>query len=312
VLLVVSAISSVLFYWGILPAVVRILSRCLQRPLGISGRVGLGAAANVFVGMVEAPLMIREYLADMTRSELFIIMTTGMATVAGTVMVLYASILSTVIPDALGHLLTASIISAPAAILVALIMVPDERSEMKQQDSLDAQPPRAFSAMDALTRGTLDGVSMLINIVAMLIVLVVLVSLVNNAIGLLPAIAGQVLSLQLLLGYLMTPVARLMGIPWNEALDAGRLLGTKLVLNELVAYLDLMNLPQGTLRSSSVLILTYALCGFANFGSLGIMLGGFSVLVPGRRDEVAGLGMKSLVAGTIATLMTGTVVGIIT
>jgi CNT family concentrative nucleoside transporter len=174
----------------------------LQRPLGISGRVGLGAAANVFVGMVEAPLMIREYLADMTRSELFIIMTTGMATVAGTVMVLYASILSTVIPDALGHLLTASIISAPAAILVALIMVPDERSEMKQQDSLDA-----------LTRGTLDGVSMLINIGAMLIVLVALVSLVNNAIGLLPAIAGQMPSLQLLLGYLMTPVARLMGIP---------------------------------------------------------------------------------------------------
>ena len=307
-ILLISALSALLFYWGILPFIVRALSRLLQRAMGIGGALALGAATNVFVGMVEAPLLVRPYLKEMTRSELFALMVTGMATIAGTVMVLYASILRDVIPDAMGHILVASLISAPAAIVIAQMLLPPEQRATAGEL---VPPQRATSSMDAVTKGTLQGVELIINITAMLIVMVALVSLVNMTLGLLPDVAGASLTLQRMLGWLLAPVAWLMGLPWEQAISAGSLLGTKVILNELFAYLDLAALPVGQLDARSQLIMTYALCGFANFGSLGIMIGGLATMVPERRAEIIQLGMKSIAAGTLATCMTGAVVGVL-
>jgi CNT family concentrative nucleoside transporter len=237
-------------------------------------------------------------------------MVTGMATVAGTVMVLYASILSEVLPDAMGHILIASLISAPAAIAIAQLLVPPGKERATAGDLLP--PDRASSNMDAVTKGTLQGVELLINITAMLIVMIALVSLVNMMIGLLPFTGEEPLSLQKLLGWLLAPVAWLMGLPWEQATTGGTLLGTKIILNEFIAYLDLTALPEGELGPRSQLIMTYGLCGFANFGSLGIMIGGLGTMVPERRAEIVSLGMKSIVAGTLATCMTGAVVGVLT
>ncbi len=271
----------------------------------------MGAAANVFVGMIEAPLLIRPFLARLSRGELFTVMVCGMATIAGTVLALYAAILGPVLPSALGHLLAASIISAPAAITVARLMVPDAGPPSEGVLDPDEYLGGVTSAMDAVTRGTLDGVRLLINVVAMLIVLVALVHLLNLVPALLPDVAGDSLTLQRAFGWLLAPVAWLMGLPWSEAVTAGMLLGTKTALNELIAYLDLSRLPDEALSARSRLIVTYALCGFANFGSLGIMIGGLGTLVPERRSEVVVLGLKSLVAGTLATCMTGAVVGVL-
>jgi len=307
--LVTSALSALLFHWKILPAVVRFFAWMLRRTMGVGGVEGLGTAANVFVGMVEAPLITRPYLAEISRSELFTIMTGGMATIAGTVMVLYASILERTIPGIMGHLLTASLISAPAAITVAKIMIPETGEPSTGKVEL---PRTARSAMDAITRGTTDAIGLLLNIVAMLIVLVALVHLVNALLGLLPPRSGGPITLQGILGYVMAPVVWLMGVPWTEAVPAGALMGTKTVLNELLAYLDLAALPEGVLQERTRLIMTYAMCGFANFGSLGIMIGGMGAMVPERRDEIVGLGLRSIVSGTLATCLTGAVVGIIT
>ena len=306
--LLISALSSLLFYWGVLPLIVRGLSRLLQRAMGIGGALALGTATNVFVGMVEAPLLVRPYLKEMTRSELFALMVTGMATIAGTVMVLYASILRDVIPDAMGHILVASLISAPAAIVIAQLLLPPEQRATAGEL---VPPERATSNMDAVTKGTLQGVELIINITAMLIVMVALVSLVNMMLGLLPGIADAPLTLQRMLGWLLAPVAWLMGIPWEQAIRGGSLLGTKVILNELFAYLDLAAMPAGQLDIRSQLIMTYALCGFANFGSLGIMIGGLATMVPERREEIIRLGIKSIAAGTLATCMTGAVVGVL-
>jgi CNT family concentrative nucleoside transporter len=307
-ILLISALSALLFYWGILPVIVRALSRLLQRAMGIGGALALGTATNIFIGMVEAPLLVRPYLQEMTRSELFALMVTGMATIAGTVMVLYASILSAVIPDAMGHILVASLISAPAAIVIAQVLVPPE--ERATAGEL-VPPQRATGNMDAVTKGTLQGVELVINITAMLIVMVALVSLVNMMLGLLPDVDGMQLTLQRMLGWLLAPVAWLMGLPWEQAMKGGSLLGTKVILNELFAYLDLAALPAGQLDARSQLIMTYALCGFANFGSLGIMIGGLATMVPERRAEIIQLGMKSIAAGTLATCMTGAVMGVL-
>ena len=307
-ILLISALSSLLFYWGVLPLIVRGLSRLLQRAMGIGGALALGTVTNVFVGMVEAPLLVRPYLREMTRSELFALMVTGMATIAGTVMVLYASILRDVIPDAMGHILVASLISAPAAIVIAQLLLPPEQRATAGEL---VPPERATSNMDAVTKGTLQGVELIINITAMLIVMVALVSLVNMMLGLLPGVADAPLTLQRMLGWLLAPVAWLMGIPWEQAISGGSLLGTKVILNELFAYLDLAALPVGQLDARSQLIMTYALCGFANFGSLGIMIGGLGTMVPERREEIIRLGMKSIAAGTLATCMTGAVVGVL-
>jgi Nucleoside permease len=308
IILVMSAVSAVLYHWRVLPMVVRGFSFFLERTMRIGGALGVGAASNIFVGMVEAPLVVRPYLARMTRSELFALMTCGMATIAGTMLVLYASILSHSIPGAMGQILAASIISAPAAILVARVMVPE--TEPVTEGS--AVPPReSVSTMDAVTHGTVDGVNILINVVAMLIVLVALVSLGNAALALGPDVAGAPLTLQRILGWIMSPVVWLIGIPWSEAQVAGSLMGTKTILNEFLAYLDMSRLPPDALSERSRIIMTYAMCGFANFGSLGIMIGGLGVMAPQRRGEIVSLGFKSIISGTLATLMTGAVVGVV-
>jgi CNT family concentrative nucleoside transporter len=306
--LVVSALSSLLFYWRVMPFIVNLFSRLLQRTLDIGGALGVGAAANIFVGMIEAPLFIRPYLNSLTRSELFTVMTCGMATIAGTVMVLYASILQEVTPDALGHILVASIISAPAAITVSRIMIP----ERKDRTSGDIAPAsEATGAMDAISKGTIDGVGLLINITAMLIVLVALVHLANQLLALLPAISGMPITLERTLGWLMAPVVWLIGVDWKEAVTAGSLMGTKTVMNEFLAYLQLTALEPGTLSERSTMIMIYTMCGFANFGSLGIMIGGLGSMAPARRPEIVALGMRSIIAGTIATCMTGAIAGMI-
>ncbi len=306
--LLMSALSALLFYWKILPVVVKGFSWALQRTMGLGGTEGLGVSANIFVGMVESPLFIRPYLENMTRSEIFTLMTCGMATIAGTVMVLYASILSTTIPGVMGHILTASIISVPAAITISKLMVPETG---KLTSGELTAPEKASGSMDAVTRGTLQGVELLINIVAMLVVLVALVYLVNLILGLLPEIGGQQITLQRVMGIIMAPVVWLMGVPWQEATAAGSLMGTKTILNEFLAYLDLSRLAPGTLSPKSILIMTYAMCGFANPGSLGIMIGGMGTIAPTRRGEIVELGFRSIIAGTLATCMTGAVVGII-
>ncbi|MDP2644159.1 MAG: nucleoside transporter C-terminal domain-containing protein [Desulfobacterales bacterium] len=308
-ILVASALSSLLFYWRILPALVNAFSWVLRRSLGVGGAEGLSNAANVFIGMVEAPLFVRPYLKELSRGELFSMMTCGMATIAGTVMVIYASFLKTVLPDAMGHLLVASIISAPAAIAIARIMVPVPRD--LKTDARAHAPILAESTMDAITGGTLEGVKLLINIIAMLVVLVALVALVNLVLGLFPHVGSQPLTLQRLLGWIMAPLVWAIGIPWNEAVTAGRLMGIKTVLNEFLAYLELGHLPAEALSPRARLIMTYALCGFANFGSLGIMIGGLGIMAPERRSEIVQLGIKSIVAGTLATLMTGAVAGLL-
>ena len=305
--LVVSALSALLFYWRILPVIVKAFSKLLEKTMGLGGAVGLSAAANVFVGMVEAPLVIKPYLARLTRTELFITMVCGMATIAGTVMALYGVILAPVVPDAIGHILVASIVSTPAAIVVAALMVPGAMAS----DAGDAEIPRTdSSAMDAVTRGTLEGVELLINIIAMLIVLVALVALANSLLGLLPDWGSTPITLQRFFGWLFSPLAWAAGVPWSEAQAAGQLLGTKTILNEFVAYLDMAQMPASELSPRSKLLMTYALCGFANFGSLGIMIGGMGTMVPERRREIVELGMKSIVAGTLATCMTAATVGV--
>jgi CNT family concentrative nucleoside transporter len=306
--LVMSALSSVLFYWRVVPLIVRGFSWFFRQSMGIGGVEGLGTAANIFVGMVESPILIKPYLAKISRSELFTVMTCGMATIAGTVMVLYTTILDTVVLGIMGHLLTASIISTPASITVSKLMIPEMGLPSADHVTL---PRTASSAMDAVTQGTLDGMKLLINIIAMLVVLVALVHLVNLILSLLPLLGGKPVTFQRLVGFVMAPVTWLMGIPWAEAQISGSLMGTKTVLNEFVAYMDLARMPVHALTDRTRLIMTYAMCGFANFGSLGIMIGGMGALVPGRREEIVGLGMKSILAGTLATCMTGAVVGII-
>ncbi|MFP4193528.1 MAG: NupC/NupG family nucleoside CNT transporter [Desulfosalsimonas sp.] len=305
--LLISALSAVLFYWRILPGIVRGFSLLLEKSMRLGGAEGLGVSANIFVGMVESPLLIRPYVSRMTRSELFTLMTSGMATIAGTVMVLYAGILADVVPNVMGHILTASLMSAPAAVVISKIMVPETKeltgAELKAHEE-DA------GAMDALTRGTLQGMELLLNIIAMIIVLVAIVSLINIILGLLPDIMGQPLTLQRMLGWLLSPVVWMIGVPWSEANAAGSLLGTKTVLNELIAYVEMSRLPAGELSKRSLLIMSYALCGFANPGSLGIMIGGLGGIAPERRGEIVSLGFRSIAAGTMAACMTGAIAGV--
>jgi len=290
---------------------VRGMAWLLERTLGVGGAVGLSAAANIFLGMVEAPLFIRPYLAKLTRSELFMVMTGGMAGIAGTVLVLYATFLAPLIPDAAAHFVIASVLGAPAAILISLIMVP-ETSQKRTGGMLAADDTdlHAKSTMDAIVKGTTSGLELLLNIIAMLLVLVALVYLVNAILGLLPEIGGARISLQRLLGYLMAPVCWLMGLPWSQAITAGSLMGTKTVLNELIAYVDLSKLGSDALDPRSRLIMLYAMCGFANFASLGIMIGGLGTMAPERREEINALGLKSIASGTLATCLMGAIVGV--
>jgi CNT family concentrative nucleoside transporter len=321
IVLVMSVLTTLLFYWRVLPPVVRGMAWALERTLGIGGAVGLSTAANIFVGMVEAPLFIRPYLSQLTRSELFLVMTGGMAGIAGTVLVLYATLLAPLISDSGAHFVIASVLGAPAAILISLIMVPETSKVKTGGASGDPNPmdPRlandpdlhAASTMDAIVKGTVAGLELLLNIVAMLIVLVALVHLGNAILGLLPEIGGAI-TLQRMLGYVMAPVCWLMGLPWSQAVPAGSLMGTKTVLNELIAYVDFAKLPTDALDARSRLIMLYAMCGFANFGSLGIMVGGLGTMAPERRAEINALGLKSIVSGTLTTCLMGAIVGVLT
>jgi CNT family concentrative nucleoside transporter len=314
-ILIISALSKLLYHWGVLQRIVGAIGWLLQRSLGVTGPVGTSAAANVFVGMVEAPLLVRPYLASMSRSGLFATMTVGMAGVAGTVLALYATILEPLLPGAAGHLIVASVISVPAALMLSELMVPPDaatpagNAEPAPAIVID-DPPR--SSMDAIAQGTREGIELLVNVTAMLIVVVALVALGNRLIGFLAAPLGLQLTIEGMLGWLFAPLAWLIGIPWGECAKAGSLLGVKTVLNELIAYLQLGQIPAGVLSERSRLILTYALCGFANLGSLGILIGGMVAMVPARRAEIVSLGAKTIVSGTLSTLMTAAVVGAMT
>ena len=311
VVLIISVVSSLLFYWRIMPPIVRGFSFALEKTLDVGGAAGLSTAASTFVGHVEAPLFIRPYLAALSRSEMFIVMTGGMARIAGTVFVLYATILTPVIPEAAGHIAVASLLGAPAAILISLILVPDPR-EQHTGGALDEVKQSYHSTMDAIVKGTGSGLELLLNIVAMLIVFVALVNLTNAVLSLLPDLFGAPLTLQRALGWIMAPVCWLLGIPWSQAVTAGSLMGIKTILNEFVAYLRLAELPPDALSERSRLIMLYGMCGFANFGSLGIMIGGLATMAPERRDDIVSLGFKSIVSGTLSTCLMGAIVGVLT
>ncbi|HVZ08040.1 NupC/NupG family nucleoside CNT transporter [Rhodopila sp.] len=305
--LTISALASLLFHWGILQHVTAGFAWLLRRVMGVGGALGLGAAVHIFVGMVEAPLLVRPYLLRMQRGELFALMTCGMAGVAGTVMVIYASFLAPLVPHALGHILAASVISTPAGLAVAALMVPFGPSGRDEGRLVIEDPP--VSAIDALVKGTLDGIPILASIVAVLIVTIAVVALANMALGLLPAVGGEAITLERIFTVPFRPVMWLIGVPWTETAAAAALMATKTVLNEFVAYLHFSSLPADAFSPRTRIILTYALCGFANFGSLGIMIGGLGAMVPSRRAEVVALGPRTILSGTIATCMSGAVAG---
>ena len=312
-ILIFTVLSAILWHYRILPFIVRGFSIVLRRAMGVRGAVGLSAAANIFIGMVESPALIRPYIKRLTRSELFVVMSCGMATIAGTVMVLYSVILGEMIDNALAHILTASVISAPAAIMLALIMVPTEAEDSAQiagGDAVDISTDY-HNVMDAIARGTSDGLKLTVNVGAMLLVFVALVALFNSALSLLPYSSDDPLTLQTILGWMFAPLVWLMGIPWQEAQLAGTLMGIKTALNELLAFLALVDLPAESLSDKSTIIMTYALCGFANFGSLGIMIAGLTGMCSERAHEIVALAPKSLISGTLATCMTGTIAGLL-
>jgi CNT family concentrative nucleoside transporter len=305
--LTISALASLLFYWGILQRITAAFAWLLRRSMGISGPLALGAAVHVFVGMIEAPLLVRPYLARMQRGELFALMTCGMAGVAGTVMIIYASFLNPVVPNALGHILIASIISTPAGLAVAALMVPFDLSDRPEGHLVVEDPPH--SSLDALVKGTMDGVPILAAIIAVLLVTVALVALANATLGLLPDWNGTAITLQRIFALPFRPVMWLIGVPWAETGAASMLMATKTVLNEFVAYLNFSQVPPETFSPRSRMVLTYALCGFANFGSLGIVIGGLGAMVPARRAEIVSLGFRTILSGTLATCMSGAVAG---
>jgi len=312
-ILIFTVLSAILWHYRILPVIVRGFAYVLRRSLGVGGAVGLSAAANIFIGMVESPALIRPYIKALTRSELFIVMSVGMATIAGSVMVLYSVILEPLIGNALGHILTASVISAPAAIMLALIMVPATNSDSADDIAGDSKDfgPKYHNVMDAIARGTSDGVALMVNVGAMLLVLVALVALLNSALSVIPISDNEPITLQRLFGYFFAPLVWFMGVPWSEAQTAGSLMGIKTALNELLAFLAMSELPEGTLSQKSQIIMTYAICGFANFGSLGIMIAGLSGMCRERAQEIVSLAPKSILSGTLATCLTGAIAGLL-
>ena len=308
-IIVMSAISALLWHWRIIPVLVNALSVIFKKPLDVGGPVGLSATANIFLGQVEAPLLVRPYLASMSKNELLILMTVGMSTIAGSVMVIYTTMLSPIYGIGLiGHFLTASLISVPAAIMYANIIIP---SETKTDFPADNSTKMYSGTMDALTRGTQAGIEIFLNVAAMLIVVMALVFLVNAILGVLPDVLGQPLTMERMFGWLFAPLAWCMGIPWTESQTAGELLGVKTILNEFVAYLYLADTDTYALSERSNLIMLYALCGFANFSSVGILLSGMSAMVPERRKDLIAVSIKALWAALLASCMTGFIVGIL-
>jgi CNT family concentrative nucleoside transporter len=307
-ILLVGALAALLWHWKVLMALVRAAAWAMERGFRVGGAVGVSAAANIIMGMVEAPLLIRPYIARLSRGELFAVMAGGMATIAGTMMVLIGSVLDSLIPNAFSHVLVASVINAPAALMLAKIIVPDES---RAQPTTVVLSSDYRSALDAITQGTANAVKLLLNIIALLIVFIALIALVNSALGMLPMGDRGPLTLQQIMGAIMAPVAWLVGIPWAEAQTAGALFGTKVVANEFLAYLELVALPPDALTARSELILSYAFCSFSNFGSLAIMIGGLSAMAPERSAEIAGLGFRALLAGFLAGCLTACLIGLL-
>ncbi len=299
-----SVLVALLWYWRVLPFVVRMFGKVLTRLLGVGGAVGTGAAASIFLGIAEAPLVIRAYLERMSRSDLFVLMTCAMSTVAGSIMVLYATILRDHIDGALGHIITASVLNVIGAIVIARVLMPPDESTPTSESGATLF---YRGNMDAITRGTIDGMNLAVTVGAMVLVLVSLVALVNFILGNFD-FAGAPLSLERMTGPLFAPVAWLIGVPWEEASAAGSLIATKLILNEVVAYLQMVALPSGTLSPDSLMTMTYVLCGFTNFGSLGILIGGLTILAPERRDEILKTAPMTLLSGTLTASVTGAVV----
>jgi CNT family concentrative nucleoside transporter len=305
-----SGLSALLWHWGVLKIFVRALAFVLEKGLRVGGAVALSSAANTFLGQTEAPLLIRPFLSRVTRAELFVIITGGFATVAGSVMAVYATILANIDPSILGHIIVASIISVPAAILMGQVMMPEEKG-VTPTPATAADDFKYASSMDAFVRGVTDGLGLYLNIIASLIAFTALAALVNIMLGAAPDFAGAPLTLERLLGWIFAPFMWLAGVPWDKAFDAGSLMGVKTAVNELVAYVELARMGDGAFDERSTLIIVYSLCGFANFASLGIIIGGFTALAPDRRQDVIELAPRALLSGTLATLMTGAVIGLI-
>ena len=308
-IIVMACISAILWYWGVLPFIVNLISKACQKLFNIGGPVGLGAAANIFVGQVEAPLLIRPYVSKLSNKELLILMTAGMATVAGSVMIALIAILesSFVNQNLIQHFITASVLSVPAAIMYANIMIPSNTIT----DFDENKVPKVYnSTMDAVTRGSSDGASIAFSVGTILIAVIALVYIANSILGFISAQFGFELSIQIVLGYLFAPIAWLMGVPWDEAIIAGELLGIKTTLNEFVAYPGLAALENGELSERSKLITFYSLCGFANLSSVGILISGITAMAPERKDDLIKVSLKALVGATLASCMTGLIVGI--
>jgi CNT family concentrative nucleoside transporter len=308
-IIVFSAVSALFWHWGILRLVVRGFSWALRRSLGVSGVVGLGGGATVFLGVVETPLVLRAWFDRMSRSDLFMIMVLIMASISGAVLILYATTLSRTVPNAVGHMIVATLISLPAAVLIARIMVPGEPT-----DSADEVRAELFyeSSIDAVMRATMEGVQLVLAVIGVIIVVFALVNLVDQMLAIVPAVEGSPVTLRRIFGWIFAPVMWAIGIPWDQAPAAGALMGTKAILNEYVAYLDLAALPSGSLEPRSLLIVTYALCGFANLASIGLLVLTVSTLAPAKRSMVAALGLKSWAAGNMASAMTAAVIGLVT
>ncbi len=307
--IVFSAIAALLWHWGILAWIVRGLSWLLQRSLGVSGVVGLSGGANLFLGVVESPLVVRAYFERMSRAELFAVMVLAMATISGAILVLYAQTLARAVPDAVGHMISASIISLPAAVLIARLMVPGESATAADAGAAGL---KYDSSIDAIIRGTLDGIQLFLAVIGVIIVIFALVALVDQMLVVLPMVDGAPVTVKRSFGWLFAPLMWTLGVPWDQAPAAGSLMGTKAILNEYVAYLELARLPAATFDPRSQLIVVYALCGFANLASVGLRVSTIGTLAPARRAEVASLGMKSWVAGNFASMMTGAVIGLVT
>ena len=309
-IIVISSLSALLWFWNVLPLIIKAISKIFEKLFNIGGPIGLGATANIIMGQVEAPLLVRPYLSKMTEKELLILMTAGMSTVSGSIMIALVSMLAPQFPDInlIQHLVSASILSIPAAIMYANIMIPS--SEVTNFDG-NSVPKVYDSSMDAITRGTRDGLDICLNVGAILIAFIALVSLLNSLLGILGGWVGiSDLSLQLILGYIFFPIVWLMGVPLSETLASAELLGLKTALNEFVAYGALSNLDTGVLSDRSKLITLYALCGFANFSSVGILVSGISAMAPERKNDLIKVSVKALIGATLASCMTGLVIGI--
>ncbi|MEM6266012.1 MAG: nucleoside transporter C-terminal domain-containing protein [Pseudomonadota bacterium] len=311
--IVFSALTALLWHWGVLRLAVNALSFLLRRTLGVSGVVGLSGGANMFLGVVESPLVVRAYFATMSRAELFQVMVLAMATISGAILILYATTLRETVPEAVGHMIAASLISLPAALLVARLMVPgDAGNDTVSEANTSKAGLKYESSVDAIVKGTLDGMQLFLAVIAVIIVVFAFVSLSDQGLALLPFIDGEPITLKRVFGWVFAPLMWLIGVPWADAATAGSLMGTKAILNEYVAYLELAELGEGALGTRSLLIVTYALCGVANLASVGLLVSTIGTLCPERRAEVASLGIKSWIGGNIATGLTGAWIGLLT